>query len=442
MNRVLQSITAIFAGATLAAALPCGTASAQNLGEAEISTLRASFENTGSTRALQNVLTHDSNIKENAANFSNEGKLDHFFKYRADVKGITDQKSSGRCWMFTSMNALRPAVMQKYNLGEFDFSHNYNYFWDILEKSNLFLENILATIEKPMDDRTVVFLFKSPVDDGGVWNSFYNIATKYGVVPQSVMPETAHSNNTAQLGSIINERLRAGGYELRQLAEKREADLSRIQGERDIAKSKAILAESIRIKKLSILKDIYRVLALCLGEPPTEFTWRYKDKNGDIKELKSTPLEFFKSIEPAGYTPEEYIMTMNDPTREYYKVYEIENYRNTMEGINWKYLNLPNEELKSAALAESALGNREQRLLIVDHRASDHEITLRKRDSLDSARRASHRSDFILAESRRHSVMSCDNDIFIAGRVLYILKLVALIERDRDLSALALIFKL
>lgn len=351
MNRVLQSITAIFAGATLAVALPSGTASAQNLGEAEISTLRASFENTGSTRALQNVLTHNSNIKENAANFSNEGKLDHYFKYRVDVKGITDQKSSGRCWMFTSMNALRPAVMQKYNLGEFDFSHNYNYFWDILEKSNLFLENILATIEKPMDDRTVVFLFKSPVDDGGVWNSFYNIATKYGVVPQSVMPETAHSNNTAQLGSIINERLRAGGYELRQLAEKREADLSRIQGERDIAKSKAILAESIRIKKLSILKDIYRVLALCLGEPPTEFTWRYKDKNGDIKELKSTPLEFFKSIEPAGYTPEEYIMTMNDPTREYYKVYEIENYRNTMEGINWKYLNLPNEELKSAALA-------------------------------------------------------------------------------------------
>ena len=138
---------------------------------------------------------------------------------------------------------------------------------------------------------------------------------------------------------------------MRQLAEKREADLSRIQGERDIAKSKAILAESIRIKKLSILKDIYRVLALCLGEPPTEFTWRYKDKNGDIKELKSTPLEFFKSIEPAGYTPEEYIMTMNDPTREYYKVYEIENYRNTMEGINWKYLNLPNEELKAAALA-------------------------------------------------------------------------------------------
>src|SRR5574344_2396675 len=215
------------------AALLCGSAFAQTIGNKELQELKGSFKNDSYTSVIQNILTTNKNIKSLALNNKVNSSVDNFFKYRVDVKGITDQKSSGRCWMFTSMNALRPAVMQKYNLGEFDFSHNYNYFWDILEKSNLFLENILATIEKPMDDRTVVFLFKSPVDDGGVWNSFYNIATKYGVVPQSVMPETAHSNNTAQLGSIINERLRAGGYELRQLAEKREADLSRIQGERD-----------------------------------------------------------------------------------------------------------------------------------------------------------------------------------------------------------------
>ena len=335
-----------------ACALACGVFSHAQTGITEdvLKSLEGSYTDTPTDKALRNAMGATS-IQKLTLNQDNRYAKDTHFSTEVKNSGISDQESSGRCWLFTGTNVLRNRAMRTLGVSDFFFSQVYLFFFDQLEKSNLFLENILATIEKPMDDRTVVFLFKSPVDDGGVWNSFYNIATKYGVVPQSVMPETAHSNNTAQLGSIINERLRAGGYELRQLAEKREADLSRIQGERDIAKSKAILAESIRIKKLSILKDIYRVLALCLGEPPTEFTWRYKDKNGDIKELKSTPLEFFKSIEPAGYTPEEYIMTMNDPTREYYKVYEIENYRNTMEGINWKYLNLPNEELKSAALA-------------------------------------------------------------------------------------------
>ena len=101
--------------------------------------------------------------------------------------------------------------------------------------------------------------------------------------------------------------------------------------------------KELRAEKVSILKDIYRILALCLGEPPTTFTWRYKDRNGEIKELANyTPQQFYKEITPADYSPKNYIMIMNDPTREYYKVYDIQNYRNTVEGINWVYLNLPN----------------------------------------------------------------------------------------------------
>lgn len=112
---------------------------------------------------------------------------------------------------------ITPVDHEKYNLSQFDFSHNHLYFWDIFEKSNLFLENIIATAKQPMDDRTVVEYFKAPVGDGGVWNLYYNAAEKYGVVPQEVMPETAHSNNTSQMVSIINERLRQGGYELREM---------------------------------------------------------------------------------------------------------------------------------------------------------------------------------------------------------------------------------
>lgn len=324
MKKSLLIITALFS---------FGIVSAQQINESELEQVRQGFMGTTSDIALQNILTNDANIKNNAVNHSNIGKIDHYFKYRVGVKGITDQESSGRCWMFTSMNVLRPSVMEQFNLTNFDFSHNYCYFWDIFEKSNLFLENIIATADRAMDDRDVTFYFQSPVGDGGVWNLFYNIAEKYGVVPKSVMPETAHSNNTSQMVRIINERLRAGGYNLRE----------------SIAAGKK--EKAIQNDKIVILKDIYRILALCLGEPPTEFAWRYKDKDGNIKTLKNTPLEFYRSIVEEDYNPSHYIMVMNDPTREYYKIYEIQNYRNTIEGVNWVYLNLPNEEIKASALA-------------------------------------------------------------------------------------------
>ena len=307
--------------------------SAQSLTEKDISDLRGSFKKDASSTAIQNILTSSRDIRSNALNHELQGEIDHYFKYRVKVSGITDQKSSGRCWMFTSMNVLRPSIMEKYNLTEFDFSHNYLYFWDILEKSNLFLENIIATAKKPMDDREVVHYFGNPVNDGGVWNLYYNIAEKYGTVPKAVMPETEHSNNTGQMVSLINEKLRMEGYNLREMsADKKQT-------------------KNVPAKKQAVLKDIYRILALCLGEPPAEFTWRVKDRKGDITARTYTPMEFYREITPDDYSPENYIMIMNDPTREYYKIYEIQNYRNTIEGVNWVYLNLPNEDIKKAALS-------------------------------------------------------------------------------------------
>lgn len=314
--------------------LACSGVFAQAVSEKDLQEIQGSFKKDASTKAIQNILTNDKSIRDNALNRDLQGKIDHYFKYRVNVKGITNQQSSGRCWMFTSMNVLRPLVMEKYDLNQFDFSHNYLYFWDIFEKSNLFLENIIATADRPMDDREVTEYFKSPVGDGGVWNLYYNAAQKYGVVPKEVMPETAHSNNTSQMTGVINEKLRLGGYTLREKA---------AQGKK---------AKDLRAEKNEVLKDVYRILALCLGEPPHEFTWRYKTKKGEIKELAGyTPQQFYKEITPADYSPQNYIMVMNDPTREYYKVYEIQNYKNTIEGINWVYLNLPNEDLKAAALA-------------------------------------------------------------------------------------------
>lgn len=325
MKKIIYTLFLLTAGTSLFA---------QSVSEKDLQEIRQGFTRDAATKAIQNILTNDKNIRDNALNRELQGKIDHYFKYRVDVKGITNQLGSGRCWMFTSMNVLRPGIMKKYNLNQFDFSQNFTYFWDMFEKSNLFLENILATGKKDIMDREVSTFFQTPVSDGGVWNLYYNVARKYGVVPKEVMPETAHSNYTSQMTRLIDERLRTGGYKLREM----------------VAANKK--SKELQTEKKAILKDIYRILALCLGEPPHEFTWRYKDKDGNIKELANyTPLQFYKEITPDDYDPETYIMIMNDPTREYYKVYEIQHYKNTIEGINWVYLNLPNADIKKAALA-------------------------------------------------------------------------------------------
>lgn len=307
---------------------------AQEIGNEELVRIRESFARTREDIARMNAVSGNYDLKKLAIDRERQGKTDHFFKYKVQVSGITDQQQSGRCWMFTSMNVLRPSVMEKFNVREFDFSHNYCYFWDMFEKSNLFLENVIRTAERDIIlDRDVAWFFQSPVNDGGVWNSFLNIAEKYGVVPASAMPETAHSNRTSYLTGFLNEYLRKEGYALREMI------------------SEGASEKKTRKYKLQAMKGVYRILVLCLGEPPAEFTWRYETADGEIKTLTSTPLDFYRSIIPEDYGSNTYIMVMNDPTRPYYQVYEIDNYRNTYEGVNWKYLNLPSDEIKKAAVA-------------------------------------------------------------------------------------------
>lgn len=295
--------------------------------------LEQSFDaNDPNNKAILNALT-ENDIKKLAKNRDNIQATDHQFKYKVKVTGISDQKSSGRCWMFTSMNVLRPMVIDKYKLAEFEFSHNYLYFYDILEKSNLFLEAVIKYADKGFDDKYVEWLFKSPVGDGGVWNSFTNLADKYGLVPKSVMPETHTSSNTYQMVKLIKRKLRESGLEIRKM----KAEKSNLK--------------NIYLKKNEMLSDIYRILVLNLGVPPKNFKYRFVNKDGNIGELKEyTPKSFMNEVLPE-INFQDHIMLMNDPTRPYYKLYEIDYDRNVMEGKNWKYINLPNEELKQYALA-------------------------------------------------------------------------------------------
>lgn len=296
----------------------------------DVTKIKKSVTIDASFRARQNAVTSNG-ITKLAENRENAGKVDTYFSDKVKTKGITNQKSSGRCWLFTGLNFVRPRVIDKLNLSEFEFSQNYSFFWDQLEKSNLFLEIIISTASKPMDDKTVEWAFKNPIGDGGQWTTFADIVTKYGVVPKQIMPETEQSDNTGKISSLLTTKLRGYGLELRDMVAARKK------------------TEAVAARKIEMLGDVYRILSISLGTPPDSFSWRFKDKDDKISTPKTyTPLSFYKEM--LGIDMNDYIMFMNDPTREYNKVYEIEYDRNMADGKNWKYINISVEELKKMAI--------------------------------------------------------------------------------------------
>lgn len=334
--------------------LPVFSALAQNLTKNELDKLKSSFKKDVYSKAMQNALS-STDITQLAWNRENVGTTDQMFTYRVDVSGITDQKKSGRCWMFSSLNLFRPMVIKQFNLSEFEFSENYLYFWDLIEKSNLFLNNIANSASLPIDDQKVRWYLHSPVDDGGQWINFVNLAKKYGMMPKEAMEETNSSENTASMIKFINTKLHEDALELRDMVASKTAVIFakhtvNNQELREMIADKAFQTK-LTTRKLEMLSEIYRMLALNLGEPPSEFQWRYKTKDKKISEEKTyTPLSFMAEI--FGETKlDDYVMLMNDPSRPFWKHYEIENYRNTQEGENWNYVNLPNEVIKEFCIA-------------------------------------------------------------------------------------------
>jgi bleomycin hydrolase len=222
--------------------------------------------------------------------------------------------------------------MKKFNTSEFEFSESYLYFYDLLEKANLFLNNMENSASLPIENEKVRWYLRSPVDDGGQWVNFVNLVKKYGLVPKEAMGETNSSENTSLLTKFLNTKLREDALEIR-----------------DLKNSKAD-PKKIAARKVEMLSEIYRMLALNLSEPPTEFVWRFKDKDKKIVEKNYTPQSFRDEV--LGETNlDDLVMIMNDPSRPFWKHYEVENYRNTSEGSNWHYVNLPNDVIKEFCIA-------------------------------------------------------------------------------------------
>ena len=315
----------LLAAAMLLAATASAQTKAGGISQAMLNDIRSSQKMTTADRAIANAIAANS-IDALAKNHANAGAIDTHFSIETPTQTITDQLQSGRCWMFSGMNVLRSAFAQRTDSLRVDFSQAYLFFYDQLEKANLFLQGIIDTREKPMEDQMVEWLFKHPISDGGQFTGISDIIGKYGVVPASVMPETYSSENTSQIANLIGLKLKEFGLQLRQAA------------------AEGAKTAALEEQKTTMLGTIYRMLALAFGEPVEHFTWTM---NGETKEY--TPLSFYQTFLGNDLTGN-YVMLMNDPSREFYKCYEIDYDRHTYDGRNWTYVNLPIEDIKAMAI--------------------------------------------------------------------------------------------
>ena len=316
---------------TLTIAALATSAYAQNITPEMIQKFAKENTLTGANKAIHNALSNGS-VATLALNPDCQKEKSTYFSNSVPSKGITDQNSSGRCWLFTGMNVLRAKMINEQKLNSFELSQNYLFFYDQLEKSNLFLQAIIDTRKKPMDDQTVMWLFQNPLSDGGTFTGVADLVAKYGVVPSGVMPDNYTAKNTSQFTTFLKRKLREDALALRT----------------DAKASDKVL----QTKKEAFLSEIYKMLVLGLGEPVTEFTWAPKDEKGKyISTPKTyTPQSFYKEFINLDLQ-NDYIMLMNDPSREYWKTYEIQYDRHTYDGHNWLYLNLPMDDIKEAAIA-------------------------------------------------------------------------------------------
>ena len=306
------------------------------------------FTASAADRALANAIAQNK-IDDLAKNYRNGATMTTTFSVETPAQSIHDQQSSGRCWMFSGLNVLRANFAKAHadtdatdalHGAVVEYSQAYLFFYDQLEKANLMLQGTIDNARKPMDDTRVQFFFKNPLNDGGTFCGVADLTEKYGLVPMSVMPETYNSDNTSRMSKLIASKLREYGLELRRM----------------VASGKT--AAQLRARKTEMLGTVYHMLAMTLGEPVKTFTYTFRDKDGKALLTKTyTPKSFYDATvgHPLNGT---FIMVMNDPRRPYHKTYEVAYDRHTYDGHNWKYLNLPMEEIAQLAIASLKDGHK------------------------------------------------------------------------------------
>lgn len=270
-------------------------------------------------------------------------------------KKVTNQKSSGRCWLFATTNVIRYSVANTLGLEDFELSQSYLSFYDKLNKANYYLELSIENIDLPLDDRLIVHLASDPVGDGGQWDMALNLLEKYGVVPQSIYPESFSSSATGKLNQIVTTKLREHVLLLRASVKSLRASFAHLPAEEA---SKHILA-SLRKQKEAYVGEIYKIITIAQGEPPKptdKFTWEYYTAKGEYKKWSGTPIEFYKAFSSKQYPHLEAFSLINDPRNEYGKLYTVEKLGNVWNGIPIRYVNTTSGDLKAAVVKSIKAG--------------------------------------------------------------------------------------
>ncbi|AIE87411.1 aminopeptidase C [Fimbriimonas ginsengisoli] len=316
------------------------SSSAGALSPDDLRGFQSAFDNDPAYRAAMNAVT-TTTVTQVALNRRKAALVNHSFSVHLPENPATSQKSSGRCWMFAALNTFRTKAQQVMNMeAGFEFSQNYILFWDKLEKANYFLENILATLDEPEGSRLLDWLMVAPQNDGGQWDMFVNLIQKYGVVPKSVMPETESSSSTGRMADFVTTKLREYACRLR--------------GAHRSGASEGDLRE----QKQGYMTEVYRMLCIHLGEPPSRFQWQWRDKDRVFHRAGAlTPQEFYAKY--VGVDLSEMVCLIHDPRpgHDFNRAFTVKFLGNVVGGRPTEYLNVELDVIKQAAIKQLQAGD-------------------------------------------------------------------------------------
>ncbi|GEP18866.1 C1 family peptidase [Pediococcus argentinicus] len=300
------------------------------LTNSEISDLRSTVQDNRSIDVLRRAVTK---VGVNSASQNNEvvSKLDRVFSIEVQTGKVSNQLHSGRCWIFSLLNTLRHRAATNLKLKDLELSQSYIYFWDKIERANMFYDRILNSTEVKPDDRELQFYLSMPGDDGGQWAMAASLVQKYGVVPVSVMPETFNTKDTSGFADALNLKLRRDAVELRSLKENGSTD-SELQSRRD-----------------DLLKEVYKMTSIAVGEPPVEFDFEYRDDDKKYHiDRKITPVEFYQKYVDVDL--DDYVVLSNSPDKEFNQMMSLPSQDNVVGGKKIEFLNVEMKYLKQAAI--------------------------------------------------------------------------------------------
>jgi bleomycin hydrolase len=297
----------------------------------QLGSMRLSLNGDPAFRLAQNAVTRNS-VDDIALNHRVLFTTDHTFSTSLDDWGVTDQKQTGRCWMFAGLNLLRFAARRAFEVKEFEFSQNFVMFWDKLERANYFFEAVIESADSDVDDRRVAFLLDQPLSDGGQWNMFISLVRKHGLVPKALMPETNSSSNSRRMNGVLRMKLREGAMRLREMH------------------GRGASPAEMRAEKEEYLVTVHRILNIHLGTPPETFLWQWRDSSGAFHRTEElTPAEFATRF--VDLPVDDYVCLVHDPrpNNPYGRTYTVQYLGNVVGGERVVYLNIQMPLMKEIA---------------------------------------------------------------------------------------------